>query len=130
MTEQMGVPGLTEEEGQRLNALVDLLGRTGAATFQLRFQDDQEPVVWVAVTEHKVKGQGSHYEAAGGMSPLVAAWRLAETMVDGAMCTHCRRPAGMAQRHEGDDPLPPQICWYQYDPELKTFRRDCEGETP
>jgi len=25
--------------------------------------------------------------------------------------------------------LGPELCWTQWDPELKTYRRNCEGDT-
>jgi hypothetical protein len=47
-------------------------------------------------------------------------------LVDGAMCAHCGKPTGLEPTLLVDMPFPEHICWYQYDPELKTFRRGCE----
>lgn len=80
-----------EQSKERLVALVDLIGRTGAQGFQLRYSDDEAPVVWIAVAGYK-RGLGNMvYEVGASCSPDRAAFRLA--------------------------------------PELKTFRRGCEGGT-
>ena len=121
----------------RFIAAVDLVRRTGAQEFQVRYQDDEQPVVWVAVARHRkldgvpvpadAPGE-DHWEAAGAIGPYLAVMRLAETLVDGGTCAHCARPAGVVD-DPGPMPLADTVCWYQYDPEMKTFRRSCEGET-
>jgi hypothetical protein len=107
----------------RMIAAVELIGRTGAGEFQLRYSDDEKPVVWMAVAKY-----GDHYEAAASVDPMQAVFRLCETLVDGGTCAHCGRPTGIADSL-GRMPLDELVCWYQYDPELETFRRGCEGET-
>lgn len=106
-------------------ALVKLIERTGATSFQIRYSDDERPVVWIAVSEH-----GAHaHTAAGGMTPLEAIFRLAQLIIDGGTCTHCHRPAGVTLDSE-PMPLEALLCWYQFDPELETYRRACEGDVP
>jgi hypothetical protein len=117
------LPALPPELEQRMLAAVDLIGRTGAGSFQLRYSDDEEPVVWMAVAQH-----GEHYEAAASTHPVRAVLRLAELLIDGGMCTHCGRPAGLEPDDIDAMPLDALVCWYQYDPELHTFRRGCEGD--
>lgn len=122
-----------EAADPRLPAAVELMRRTGATSVQIRFSDDEEPVVWMAVVEygptsplHRVRPGGPRWEAAGAMSPLRAVFRLCDALFDGGQCQHCKRPTGFA---EDVDPqlLEDWICWYQWDPELSTFRRGCEG---
>lgn len=120
----------------RFTALVDLIRRSGAAEFQIRYDDEQRPIVWVAVAGHKMRngrpvsvGKINHYETAAGMDPLIACYRLAETLFDGGHCVHCQRPTGITDDWTAALPLPEHICWYVYDPENQTFRRSCEGDT-
>jgi hypothetical protein len=58
------------------------------------------------------------------MDPLDAVFRLCDEVIDGGQCTHCRKPAGFEPSIE-TMPLNQFVCWYQWDPELKTFRRGC-----
>jgi hypothetical protein len=103
----------------RFIGAVDLIGRTGAQEFQIRYTDD-EPVVWVA----RAQWHGQ-WQSGSGPDPLAAVFRLCEQVVDGGQCTHCRRPAGFTADFE-EMPLSELVCWYQWDPELATFRRGCE----
>lgn len=119
-------------------AAVDMVRRTGTLEFQIRYQDDNEPTVWIALARHKWGTAGrpvasdkkgiERWTTASSMSPVGAVVALCETLIDGGMCAHCHRPAGITVEI---DPMPAGslICWTQYDPELKTFRRACEGET-
>jgi hypothetical protein len=123
-------------EDPRFVALVDVIRRSGAAEFQIRYDDEQDPIVWVAVVGHKMHngrprtvGKVNHYEAAGAMSPLAACYRLAEILFDGGECAHCHRPTGISDDWTAEMPHAAHICWYIYDPENETFRRSCEGET-
>jgi hypothetical protein len=109
----------------RLAAAVALIGRTGADSFQLRFNDDEAPVVWIAVAEYSSLG---HHETDASLDPVRAVLRLAERLVDGGQCMHCRRPSGLDPDSVETMPLDTLVCWYQYDPELRTFRRGCEGD--
>lgn len=134
-------------ETQRyLAALVDLIRRTGSHQFQLRHQDDEQPVVWMAVALYPRKsaipdlgsaGKSLRHrhlaECAAGLDPIVAVYRLAEQLVDGGECVHCRRitmlweswQTPMPKRMAGHD-----ICYHVYDPELATFTMSCKMHDP
>lgn len=102
-------------------AAVDLVRRTGASSFGVRYQDDDDPVVWIAVAEYE-----GGWDAGAGRDPFQAVMRLLDQLIDGGCCTHCGRPTGVTPDFEGAMPLDKLVCWYRYDPELKTFRRGCE----
>jgi hypothetical protein len=122
----------------RFLAGVDLLRRTGAASFQMRYSDDEQPVVWIAVSEWKLNDEGhpmpkgdhagTYFDAAAATSPLGAVLRLCDLVVDGGHCVHCGKPTAVSDKFEEPTLLPEHICWYIFDPELETFRRSCEGE--
>lgn len=105
-------------------ACVDMVPRLGATSFELRYSEPEHagsPTVWIAIAEF---GRRRH-EVAAALDPATAAFRLLEVLVDGGQCTHCKRPTGITED------FTPQlaerfVCWYQYDPELKRFRRGCE----
>jgi hypothetical protein len=118
----------------RAMAGVDMLRRTGAQSFQLRYSDDEEPVVWVAVAAYSAVNpltgkQAEHYECAGALNPTAAIMRLCEQLIDGGTCQHCGRPTIFNTDSQPGDLLNAVGCVYAYDPELKTFRRDCEGDS-
>jgi hypothetical protein len=127
---------VTPEDDPRFTAAVALLGRTGADTFQIRYCEEEDPTVWMAIA-HWPAGETrdqrpAHYEAAGGMTPWRALFRLCEATMDGGTCRHCHRPTVV-----DDGPaigalvaLEEAFCAYRYDPELATFRRSCEGVRP
>lgn len=115
-----------EEAIALLTACVDLIGRTGAEGFWMRFQDDEEPVVWIAQARYQRDGR-EVYEIDAALDPTRAAFRLCERLVDGGQCQHCHRPTGITEDF-GPVLAEEVFCWYQFDPELKTFRRACEGE--
>lgn len=102
-------------------AAVALIGRTGATEYQFRICDG-EPEVYVSVA----KWGDDIYETASSTVPYQSAICLAEQVVDGGQCTHCGKPSAVS---DGIETLPfsGQLCWYQYNPEMKTFRRGCEG---
>jgi len=117
-------------------AAAKLIGRTGARSFQIRYSDDEEPTVWMAVGEWSISngrpvanGGKQTFEAAAGMDPLTAVLRLLDQMVDGGMCTHCNRPTGITDHWQSEMPMSDTVCWYTYDPELEEYRRSCEGDT-
>lgn len=118
-------------------AAVDLLRRTGSSTFEIRYSDDNQPVVWLAISGYRTDKHGhpvatgtpNAYEVAAALLPEDAIFRLCDQLIDGGWCKHCNRPAGFER---GTEPMPlgDHICWYQYDPELATYRRSCEGDKP
>lgn len=107
----------------RMLAAIELLRRTGMRQFQVRYDDDEEPVVWMAVA---VYDEG-RFDVGAGASPVLAVFRLCDQLIDGGTCTHCGRPTGFSPDTR-QLPLAITICWYQWDPELQTFRRGCEGD--
>lgn len=116
----------------RFTAAIEMLERTGIATFGLRYQDDEEPIVWIAVVEYKAEKTpkiGDGAEAAAAMSPLQAVLRLCEQIMDGGQCSHCKRVCAIETDWRNRLPLEDAVCWYVYDPETQKFRRGCEGET-
>jgi hypothetical protein len=118
-----GARGLLETEDPRFVPAVDMLGRTGADEFQIRFCDEGRPVIWMAAARW-----GKRWEAAAAMDPVLAVFRLCDEVVDGGICTHCKRPTGFAPDLDAM-PLDKLVCWYQFDPELTTFRRGCADGT-
>lgn len=125
--------GDTETEA-RMKAATDMLRRTGAQWVQLRYSNDEEPTVWFAVVRHLVgedgrpvpNGGAPATECAAALDPLRAMLRLCEQVIDGGMCAHCGRPAGLEPDSIEEPPGGKMICWYVYDPEMQTFRRGCE----
>lgn len=111
------------EAERRIVALAELFGRTGATGFQLRYSEEEEPTVWMAIVSYV----GSRWDVAAGLGPVAAASRLAEQLVDGGQCAHCKRGTAIAD-DQGDvvEGLDAALCWYVYDPELNTYRRSCE----
>lgn len=106
-----------------LTACVELCHRVGAVSYETRYSDDHEPVVWMAIAMFRT----GKFEVDAGRTPQLAAWRLVERLVDGGQCLHCHRVTGVTL-DVGKQLAEELVCWYQYDPELKTFRRGCEGD--
>lgn len=111
-------------------AAVDLLGRTGAKETQIRYSDDQEPTIWVTTARWEVHGSGAAihqvWRTGSGLTPDDALYDLLEDVIDGGVCTHCRRLTQVERDHTEQPILP--VCIYAFDPELKTFRRSCKGD--
>lgn len=115
----------------RLVAGVEMIGRTGSTGFEMRWSggpDDDtcgDLVVWTAVATFSK----DRAEAAASLDPVEAVMRLCEQLVDGGQCTHCRRPTSFLPDLDYDPSLLEALtCVTAWDPELKTFRRGCEGE--
>ena len=109
------------EDDERFTAAVELIGRTGAEEFEIRHSpEDDPPITWTAIGKW-----GKAYEVAAAMHPVEAVFRLCDQIIDGGQCNHCHKPTGF---ESSMDPMPLNqfVCWYQWDPELKTFRRGCE----
>ncbi len=113
---------MMDPEDPQFMALVDLIGRCGAKQFQIRYQDDETPTVWVAAA---ILPKGA--DAAGALDPGRAVLRLAEQLIDGGECTHCHRPTSVDDDPTGAGLLDVLTCVYRYDPENRTYRRSCEG---
>jgi hypothetical protein len=108
----------------RLPAAVALLGHTGADEVQVRYCDEEKPVIWMAAARW-----GKRWETAAAMAPALAVFRLCDEVIDGGRCTHCRKPTGFTPDFD-QMPLAPFVCWYQWDPERAEFRRGCAGDAP
>ncbi len=111
------------------HAALDLLGRCGARTIEFRYSGtganaDQPPIAWIALAVF-----AAGFECAAAPDPQTALLRLCHTVIDGGTCTHCERTTGFDADHDDTINLAitgQTICWYMYDPELRTFRRSCE----
>lgn len=108
----------------RFPAAAALLGHTGAQEVQIRFCEEQMPVLWMACGRWD-----GHWEASGAMDPLLALFRLCDQVIDGGECTHCHRPTGFVPELDSM-PVSDLICWYQWDPSRRKFQRGCLGEAP
>src|SRR5580765_8833229 len=83
----------------RFNAALDMIGRTGAQSMQIRFQDDEEPTVWIAVAQYGVdenhvpqpEGGEITYKIGAALHPVHALMELLNQAVDGGECTYCHR---------------------------------------
>ena len=111
---------------RKMVAAIEFIRRTGTSQFQLRYSDDEQPVIWMAIATYR----DGRSEVAAGLDPLRAVLRLAESLADGGMCTHCRRPSGFVPDSLDLMPFSDAFCWWQWDPELGVFRRGCEGDAP
>ena len=98
--------------------------RTGCHQFVIRYCDEDQPVVWLALGRW-----GRSWQVAAALHPVAAVFALCDQVIDGGACTHCHRPTGFAPDLD-TMPLDTLVCWYQYDPELATFRRGCAGDKP
>lgn len=111
---------------KKLAAMAALVARTGATQMQVRYSDDEQPVVWFVVAIYP----NDRWETGAGHDATQAAGRLLEALIDGGVCTHCQRPTAFDPDTIDDTDLEAmsggQVCWYLYDPELATYRRGCE----
>lgn len=123
-------------EDPRFLPAVDMLRRTGVRAFQVRWSDDEEPIVWFCVGQYSIgeggkpqgEGELNHWESASGHDPMEALLRLIERVMDGGVCVHCHRPAMfVATLDDSPSPFDPLVCITSWDPELSVYRRDCEG---
>ena len=114
-------------EDPRFLAALEFIRRTGASSIDIRFQDDDQPIVWMVVAqydgENPMKTVGAEVDAA--FNPLRAALRLCERLADGGQCRHCHRPTGLDPDSLDTLPMNNVICWYQFDPGAKKFIRGC-----
>jgi hypothetical protein len=112
-------------EQDKLYAAIEFIRRTGAKQVQIRYSDDEHPDVWIVVALYdgknpaKIKG----VEVDASTSATRAALRLCERLADGGQCG---KRTGLEPDLLVTMPFNQMICWYQYDPELKMFRRGCE----
>lgn len=112
---------MNPEADDRIKAAVDLIGHTGADEFQIRYSpEDEPPITWTAIARWR-----DHWECAAAMNPLDAVFRLCDQVIDGGICQHCKKPSGF---EPSMDPMPLNqfVCWYQWDPSTKSFKRGCD----
>jgi hypothetical protein len=132
---------VTLPDTDKLQAACDLLGRTGVRQLRLAHtpEEDGTPVVWYCAGMWLLNAAGrpaavgiEHHEATAAMSPVEAALRLCEEVIDGGLCQQCHRMT-IFDPNVSDTPFDALLraagCVYGWDPELGTFRRGCEGDT-
>lgn len=125
----------------RFVAAMELIGRTAADSFQIRYSDDEQPIVWMALATYgeRIKKAVNydpkrHVGTSGtilgaAFTPLNAVMALLRNVFELAPeCEHCRRPPRVTDDWARTQPLGRAVCWYVFDPELEKFRRDCEGD--
>lgn len=119
---------MTKGEYEKLMAGIHFIRRTGARQIQIRYSDDNEPVVWFIVAKYDGGNPAGieGFETDSALDPLRAVLRLCERLTDGGECWHCHRKTAFEPDSIGSMPFDQMICWYQYDPELKKYRRGCE----
>lgn len=76
---------LNEDERDRVNAAIDLTGRTGASSMALEELDDGR---WIAIAQYDRLGGSWRGEAE---SAPAAADLLVSGILEGGMCVHCGR---------------------------------------
>ena len=116
---------LSGVDDPRLPAAVKLLGHTGAAEFQIRYCEEERPIIWMACARW-----GRRWEAAAALTPLAAVFRLCDQVIDGGQCTHCQRPTGFDPDELGRVPIASLVCWYRWNPRKSEFQRGCLGREP
>jgi hypothetical protein len=134
-----------EPDQAKFAAAVAMIGRMGGKEFEIRYCDGHDgelldPVVWIARARWEVAAyaddEGVHeveprsvWQATGAMDAWRAVFRLLESVMDGGHCTHCGKPTAVDESPPDDllASLDEVVCWYRFDPELRTFRRQCEG---
>ncbi len=136
----MSAVPLPPEMEARYLALVKLIERTGAVTYRIEHTEPANGVVmWIAISEHGRPTSPLIASAGAGASPLSATYELVSKLVDAGTCAHCGRASAVESL---DTPLDVtllgftdhqsgtvvDLCWYRYDPELRTYRRSCEGD--
>jgi hypothetical protein len=110
--------------------------------FQMRYSDDEQPIVWFAVagwyrgrdgrpvaTASDAASPHLSYRVAAEFDPLSALFALCDDVIDGEQCAHCGKPTGFMQDVE-HTALDHVICWYVWDPETSSYMRGCEASNP
>lgn len=116
-----------QDEIDRISAAAQLIARTGAAAFELRYSEPDTgqnvpTIAWIAIVAYP----GDRWDVAAGTTPRHACERLLEQLLDGnGACQHCGKVTTVL--HELGDKAPLEgLCIYQYDPESRTYYRGCE----
>jgi hypothetical protein len=117
---------------------LDLLKRTGVRQVQVRYSDDEDPVIWMVAAcwyadKHgmpvatKRESEGTMWKTAAGFAPSQALFSLLDALVgehSGGACTHCRRLTGFDPRLHPRAQLEDEKCWWTFNGE--EFVRGCK----
>lgn len=101
----------------RFTATIDLIGRAGAVNVQIRFCEEEQPMVCMIVAEFR-----AHHQTGIGLTPVEAVFDLAHKLVEGAVCVHCYRPARFDPNGDMSTGV---FCLYRWLPLYNGFRRGC-----
>jgi hypothetical protein len=123
------------EMDPRMVAGIKLIERTGARQVQIRYSDDEQPVVWMAVGRWSVGEDGvpvasggrEHYEVMAATDPAKAVMRLADQMIDGGLCPNCHQVTTVVHDERGW-PLDHVTCAWTYSAERHAYVRGCDGK--
>lgn len=85
---------LSAADQARLRAAVDLVGRTGATSFEVGYLHDDVPVELAGWWAH-AQYRGRRITVDDQPGPIDAAEALAVRLMTGAMCAHCKQPVLM-----------------------------------
>lgn len=105
-------------------AAIELIARTGAKWTQIRYMDDETPLVWVAVAGFDPVGESGRMQVAAGFTPEHAFLALLELLIDGGKCQHCGRLTAFTP-HD-DKPLPFDVCIYGWNETVQSYTRSCD----
>lgn len=99
-----GMGGFTSAGREMVFDSYDLLRRAGATEIQLRYQDDEAPVLWLMYARFQPAGHPTVEHVAAGLNPVSAIVALLAEAVDGGQCVACKRPTALVEL--GDEALP------------------------
>jgi hypothetical protein len=118
----------TEEQSvsDKVMAAIDLIGRTGAKWMQIRFSEDEEPVVWIAVAGYTERGVDGPMQVGAGLDAESAYMALCGALIDGGQCKHCGHRTAFADGPERGLSLG-NVCRTEWDPEKKKYTQSCGG---
>jgi hypothetical protein len=114
-----------------------MLARTGAKSMTLRYsepdEDEDGPVVWIAIAEYEMPDGESIDQVAGALDPLSALHRLLDHLIDGGTCGNCGRSTaflsdpdmGLPRSIEGRE-----VCWVTWDASSEAYVKDCQKPRP
>lgn len=92
----------------RMSAALEMLGRTGAAAFELSYDDDLDPIRWTATVTYR----GTKLWRTT-LHPVTATEALLAEVIDGGACTTCGRPTAVLLHGAIPDGAPLGVC-YRY----------------
>lgn len=112
--------GLPPDHEERLLAAVDLIGRTGAHSFEVGYDDDHTPTTWWATARYRGRVLFVDEEP----DPLHAVDELLRRIVNGGRCTHCNRTTTV-----GPSPIPFKCAYVitagRYEPACRRTATAC-----